>query len=153
MAVCGSGSLYYQYLFFFGQVVGFEQNGDNLILNLAADGGSMNFGRLQAVTGTIIGPAHATLPAGAVLEMKVMDVTEGAPGTQIGGVLKAISTLPFDFEANYNPRDIVSGNTYALDVTIQDKQGNNLYQNSLTYLVLTQGNPTYNVVAVVEAVK
>ncbi|MFC1975192.1 YbaY family lipoprotein [Chloroflexota bacterium] len=152
MAVCGPGSLYYQYLFFFGQVVGYEQNGHNLVLSLAADGGSMNFSKLQAVTGTIIGPVDATLPAGATLDVKVMDVTEGAPGTQIGGVLQDITTFPIEFEADYNPRAVVPSNIYALNVTVQDGQGNTLYQNT-PYPTLTQGNPTFSVLVVVESMK
>jgi hypothetical protein len=38
-------------------------------------------------------------------------------------------------------------------VAIQDRRGNLLYQTSQPYPVLTQGNPTYRVVVIVEAAK
>jgi heat shock protein HslJ/LysM repeat protein len=152
MAKCGSSELDQQYLRLLDQVVGYEQNEDNLVLNLADDGGRMNFSRLQAVTGIVVGPVNATLPAGATLEVKVMDVTE-APGTQIEGVLQESITFPIDFEVAYPPQAVIPDHVYALEVGIQDKQGNTLYQNSRTYLVLTQGHPKYNVVVSVKAVK
>ena len=151
-AKCGSSSLDQQYLSLLGQVVGYEQNGNNLALNLAADGGRMNFSSLQAVTGIIVGPVNATLPAGATLEVKVMDVTE-TPGTQVEGILQEIVTFPINFEVDYPPQAVIPDHVYALEVSIQDEQGNTLYQNSRTNLVLTQGHPKYNVVVSVKAMK
>jgi uncharacterized lipoprotein YbaY len=112
----------------------------------------MNFSRLQAVTGIVVGPVNATLPAGATLEVKVMDVTK-TPGTQIGGVLQEIITFSINFEVDYPPQAVIPSNVYALEVGIQDERGNTLYQNPRTYLVLTQGHPKYNVVVSVKSVK
>lgn len=149
-AKCQAGSLYNQYLALLRRVVAYAPDRDKLVLNLAANGGSMNFNKLHAVTGTIIGPVGATLPAGAMLEVKVMDVTAGPPGVQMGGVLKDIGALPVDFEAVYNPQAVAPDNAYTLEVTIKDQQGNLLYQNHESYPVLTRGNPTYKIVVMIE---
>jgi hypothetical protein len=53
-----------------------------------------------------------------------MDVTQGTPGTQVGGVLRDVTQFPIEFEATCHAPAIDPQNTYALEVTIKDKEGN-----------------------------
>ncbi|MFQ5812502.1 MAG: META domain-containing protein [Anaerolineae bacterium] len=150
LAECGPSSQYDEYISLLGQVATYERKGDTLILNLMADSGSMTFSKLYAVTGKIVAPAEATLPEKAQVEVKVMDVTQGTPGTQVGGVLRDVTQFPIEFEATYYPPAVQPDNTYVLEVTIKDKDGNPLFTNTQAYPVLTQGNPTYHVEVMVE---
>jgi len=150
LAECGPGSLYNQYLNLLGQAVTYVREGDTLTLNLTADGGDMKFSKLHAVTGQVVTQGEATLPEGARLEVKVMDVTQGTPGTQVGGVLRDVTQFPMEFEATYHAPAIDPQNIYALQVTIKDKEGNSLYTNTQAYNVLTQDNPTYHIEVMVE---
>jgi len=150
---CGPGSLYNQYLDLLSQVVTYVREGDILSLNLKYDSGDMRFGKLYAVTGQVVAQGEAALPEGAELGVKVMDVTQGTPGTQVGGVLRGgVIQFPIEFEATYHAPAIDSQNTYALKVTIKDKEGNLLFTNTQAYHVLTQDNPTYHVEVMVEQV-
>jgi heat shock protein HslJ len=148
LAECGPSSQYDEYISLLGQVAAYERKGDTLILNLTADSGSMTFSKLYAVTGRIVAPAEATLPEGAQMEVKVMD----AAGTQVGGVLRDVTQFPIEFEATYYPPAIQPDNTYILEVTIKDKDGDPLFTNTQAYLVLTQGYPTYHIEVMVEPV-
>jgi uncharacterized lipoprotein YbaY len=150
LAECGPSSQHDEYINLLGQVVTYVREGDSLSLNLKYDSGDMRFSKLHAVTGQVIAPEGATLPEGAKLEVKVMDVTQGTPGTQVGGVLREVTQFPIEFEAPYHAPDIDLQNTYALNVTVKDKEGNLLYTNTQAYNVLTQGNPTYHVKVMVE---
>lgn len=151
---CEPGSLYNEYLRLLGDVRTFVREGDNLFLNLVADAGNMNFSKLQAVTGRIVGPEGATLPEGAEVEIRVDDVSlADAEATQVGGqtIFDAIQ-FPINFEATYNAETIEERNTYAIQVRISDSKGKLLFINTLAYNVLTQGNPTYDVEVMVEPV-
>jgi uncharacterized lipoprotein YbaY len=154
LAECGPGSLHNEYLSLLGQVVTYVREGDNLYLNLVADAGNMEFSKLQAVSGRVVGPEGATLPEGAQVEVKVEDVSlADAPATQVGGqLIFDARRFPIDFEATFNPQAIQPNHTYGLGVTIRDSQGKLLFTNTTAYNVLTQGNPTYNVEVVVEPV-
>jgi uncharacterized lipoprotein YbaY/LysM repeat protein len=154
LAECGPGSLYNEYLRLLGQVATYVLDGDNLVLNLAADAGNMNFSKLQAVTGRIVAPEGSTFPEGAEVEVKVSDVSlADAPATQIGGqTIFDARQFPINFEATYNTQAIDPRHTYGLGVRITDSQGKLLFINTTAYNVLTQGNPTYDVEVVVEPV-
>ncbi len=152
-AICGPSSLHKPYVQFFDEVAEYARDGDNLVLNLMADGGELTFGKLNAVSGTVIGPPNTRLPVGSVLETKVIDLTNGAPGIEIGGAVRGVSVFPINFEAPFKPQAVDPQHSYELTVTIKDAQGNALYQNSQPYPVLTQDYPIYNLVVVVEAVE
>lgn len=147
LAMCGPQSLSDQYLSLLGQVATYVQEGDKLVLNLMADGGNMHFSQLHAVTGKITTQGEATLPAGSISEVKVMDDTN----TQMGGEHKDVTGFPIDFEANYNVAAVDPNRAYSLDISIKDSQGNVLFVNKQSYNVLTQGNPTYDLEVMVEA--
>ena len=136
---------------FFDEVAGYRRDGDNLVLILAAGGGELTFGKLNAVSGTVIGPANTRLPVGSELETKVMDITAGAPGLEIGGAVQDVSVFPINFEAPFKPQGVDPQHQYELLVKIKDAQGQTLYQNNQPYPILTQGYPIYNLVVVVEA--
>jgi uncharacterized lipoprotein YbaY len=152
-AICGPNSLHKPYLQFFDEVAEYVRDGDNLVLSLMADGGELTFGKLNAVSGTVIGPPGTRLPVGSLLETKVMDITDGSPGTEIGGSARNVSVFPINFETPFKPQAVDPQHSYELTVTVKDAQGNALYQNNQLYPVLTQGFPVYNLVVVVEAME
>ncbi|MCB0196225.1 MAG: YbaY family lipoprotein [Anaerolineae bacterium] len=151
---CGPDSLYNDYLRLLGDVRTFVRNGDNLVLNLMADAGNMNFAKLQAVTGRIVAPEGSTLPEGSQVEIRVDDVSlADAAATQIGGEMIMDATqFPINFEASYDAQAIDERYTYAVQVRISDSEGKLLFINTQAYNVLTRGNPTYDVEVMVEPV-
>lgn len=82
-----------------------------------------------------------------------MDITNGAPGIDIGGAVRDVSVFPINFETPFKPQAVDPQHSYELTATIKDAQGNALYQNSQPYPVLTKDYPIYNLVVVVEAVE
>ena len=109
---------------------------------------------MQAVTGHIVGPEGATLPEGAKVEIRVDDVSlADAPAKQIGGqIILDATQFPIKFEAPYDASAIDPRFTYGLTVRITDANDKLLYINTQAYNVITQGNPTYNVEVMVDAV-
>jgi uncharacterized lipoprotein YbaY/heat shock protein HslJ len=154
MAECGPQSLMDQYINLLAQVVTYEREGEVFILNLKDDGGSMVFGKLNAVTGQVVAERNLPLPEGSKLEVKVMDVSlADAPATQVGGqIIADVMQLPIPFEAPFNAEEIQENHEYALDVTITDPDTNLLFRNTQAYPVITRDNPTYNVQVTVEDV-
>jgi uncharacterized lipoprotein YbaY/heat shock protein HslJ len=154
LAECGPESLYDEYLGLLDHVAAYIQEGDRLTLNLWADGGSMNFTKLHAVTGQVMGPEDELLPDGALIEVKVNDISRmDVEAVQVGGqTIADVKRFPIAFEAPYDSQAIDPRYTYAVKVTIRDRQGNLLYINPQADLVLTRDNPTYDVRVSVEKV-
>jgi heat shock protein HslJ len=147
LAECEDGSLYNEYINRLGYVVTFVHQGDQLYLNMWADGGDLVFRRLHAVTGTIVAPG---LEQAAEVEARIVDTA----GVQVGGSLRAdVSQFPHDFEAPYYPPSVQPDETYLLEVTVRDESGNPIYVNTQEYPVITQGNPTYHLEVLVEPVE
>lgn len=144
-AACRAGSREQQFVQLLGQVASFRLEGTTLHLNLAMDAGSMVFTRFNAVTGRIVGPSGATLPAGATAEVMILDPS----GRQVGGWL-GNAQLPMAFEAPYDPANLDLASTYTLDVTIKDAQKRPIFRGTRAYPVVTRGNPTYHLDVAVE---
>ncbi|MFC1929837.1 YbaY family lipoprotein [Chloroflexota bacterium] len=96
------------------------------------------------VTGTITYREKIALPAGAIVEIKLLDISkQGAPAVAIGE--QVITTtgqqVPFSFEIKYNPATIDSRYTYAVRATIT-VDGKLRFTSDTTYPVITRGNPS-----------
>lgn len=89
---------------------------------------------------------RSALPADAVLEVKLLDVSlADAPAKVLA--TRRISPgrqVPIDFTLLYDPRQIVPSNSYALQARVL--QGSQLlFINTERYAVLTRGAPSDNI--------
>jgi putative lipoprotein len=96
------------------------------------------------ITGTITYREKIALPAGAIVEVKLLDISkQDTPAVTIGE--QVITTtgqqVPFSFEINYNPATIDPRYTYAVRATIT-VDGKLRFTSDTTYPVITQGNPS-----------
>ncbi|MFC2032283.1 YbaY family lipoprotein [Chloroflexota bacterium] len=96
------------------------------------------------VTGTVTYREKIALPTGAIVEVKLLDISkQDAPSVTIGE--QVITTtgqqVPFSFEIEYNPATIDSRYTYAVRATIT-VDGKLRFTSDTTYPVITLGNPS-----------
>jgi heat shock protein HslJ len=126
-----------------------------LIFSLAAcqaNSPDNSAGPAGAVTGSVTYAARIALPADAVVKVAVVDVTGGA-NTVLGS--QAISTdgnqAPIPFEVGYTTAAINQTHDYAVGATIEDGAGTVLFETATTIPVITQGNPSQDVVVTVVA--
>lgn len=147
LAECGKGSLYNTYLRLLHDVRTFIRSGDQLYLNLMADGGNMEFSKFHAVTGVITVSDGAAMPEGATVEVKINDVSlQDAPATQVGGqTIYDAKHFPVHFEATYHAPSIIPQHTYGAQVRILDAEGRTVFINTSAVDVLTRGNATYDI--------
>ncbi len=114
-------------------------------LVLAACGGSSSSAE---VTGTIILPEGATVPAGATITVKVEDTSMAdAAATTIGEqtIEGNGQGSPISFAVAYDPADIEDNHTYTMRVRIEDADGSLLFINDTSIPVITRGSPTQDV--------
>ena len=162
MAFCGEESLDAQYLEMLGNVATFVMDGHDLVLNLKADAGNMIFAEGDGMADDMDGEAFVTgtatylqriaLQDDAVLTVQVQDVSlQDVAATVMGEDSYATegAQVPLPFEVPYDPAMIEDGHTYALSVRITDADDNLLYINDTRIPVITNGNPTEDVEAMV----
>lgn len=116
------------------------------VLALVACGGSSSEAE---VTGTIILPDGATVPAGATISVKVEDTSlADAPATVIGEqtIEGEGQESPIEFAVPYDPADIQDNHMYGMNVRIEDENGSLLFINDTHIPVITGGAPTEDVV-------
>ena len=95
-----------------------------------------------SVTGTLTYRESAALPPGAVVKIRLEDVSiADAPSVLIAErVIANPGQIPIPFEIGYDPARIDDRRSYALQATIT--QGDTLlFINDTVYSVLTWGNP------------
>ena len=96
------------------------------------------------VTGTIAYRERMALPADAVIEVSLSDVTEPGEGAKaVGGVRVKPEgrQVPIPFELRFNPGTIVDSHIYVLRAAIRSG-GRMIFATDDAYPVLTQGKPT-----------
>ncbi len=101
------------------------------------------------VTGTVTYLQRIALPPGAVVEVKLLDVSRaGAPAVTIAeqSIRPAGRQVPFAFELRYDPQRVEARGRYAIRVRILEGAGL-LFTNTEAYPVITGGHP--NVVEVI----
>ena len=99
-------------------------------------------GDRNAVTGTITFDGDQTIPAGAVMEVQLRDVSYlDAPAPLIASqTIDDPGRFPVDFAVPYEPGDIDPRAVYGLQVsvTLNDRL---IFINDTAFDVLTRGNP------------
>lgn len=96
------------------------------------------------VTGTVAYRERITLPADAVVEVRLFDVSRqdvAAPVIAETTVVPAGRRVPIPFELRYDPGKIEATRTYALRATISSA-GRMIFTTTTSYPVITQGHPT-----------
>ena len=96
------------------------------------------------VTGTVAYLEKIALPAGAIVEIRLLDISkQDAPAASIGEQVITTSgqQVPFAFEIKYNPATIDPRYTYAVRANIR-VDGKLWFTTDTTYAVITQGKPS-----------
>ena len=94
----------------------------------------------DTVQGTAIYRERIALPPGAILEVRLEDVSlADAPAVEIGSVrLEDPGSPPFEFAMGYDPESIDPRHSYVVRATIR-AQGRLLFTTDTAYPVLTRG--------------
>ncbi|HZY41981.1 MAG TPA: YbaY family lipoprotein, partial [Anaerolineae bacterium] len=107
---------------------------------------------LAVLTGTVTYPASARLPAAAVLDVQLHDVTT-SPALVIAAQSAAVTgrSAPLSYTLKYDPTLIDPKHTYAINARLL-VDGRPLYINPISATVQTQGKPATGLALPVEAV-
>jgi len=104
---------------------------------------------MAAVSGTIVLPAGAVIPAGATWTIEIQDVTLADASADVIGEVTADVADPaatvIPFEVEYDPALIDEAATYALQVSIQDATSALLFASDTMTPIITAGAPTSGV--------
>jgi putative lipoprotein len=112
--------------------------------------------RMQAaVTGTVTYRERIALPADAVVNVQLQDVSlADAPAMVVG--VQVIETegkqVPIPYKVEYDSDAIVENHSYAVRAEIRDGTGKLLFTTTSVHPVITRGNPTKDVEIVVQKV-
>ena len=128
-----------------------------LILGLAlsACAGEQANNPQAAVTGEVIKLDAAMLPPGAVVEVKLLDVSrQDVEAVEISTFTTELGDdqLPVGFELPYDPEAIQPQAIYTVRAVVRDADGNLLYTSTKAITVITEGAPVRNVEVIVEPV-
>lgn len=106
------------------------------------------------LTGVLTYNEALLLPAGAVAEIKLVDITiEDAPALEVQKVtIPNPGQKPIPFGLPYYPSAIIESRIYALRAEIRDENGDMMFINSIDYLVITQGRPISGITLVLDYV-
>ncbi|HET9484661.1 MAG TPA: YbaY family lipoprotein [Xanthomonadales bacterium] len=105
----------------------------------------------NAVSGMVIADAPAALAPGATLTVRLLDVTRADGETiLIATQTFPISAIPAEFTLPYDPAQVNSIRTFAIDATVMD-QGVARYVSQGRVGVLTQGKPNHANIRLAEA--
>lgn len=99
---------------------------------------------IATVTGTVAYRERIALTPNAVIEVKLLDVSRAdAPAITIGEqVIENPGQVPVSFEVEYDPADIDSRFTYAVQARITEN-GELAFITDTRYSVITLGSPTH----------
>ena len=105
----------------------------------------------NAVTGMVIADQPSQLAPGATLTVRLLDVTRADGETiLISNQTFPITAIPAQFTLPYDPAQISSIRTFAIDATVMD-QGVARYVSQGRVGVLTQGKPSHANIRLAEA--
>jgi putative lipoprotein len=106
------------------------------------------------LTGILTYSEDLLLPAGAVAEVRLVDVTiEEAPELEIQKVvIPNPGQKPIPFGVPYYPSTIIDTRSYALRAEVRDQNGDIMFVNSVDYPVITQGRPVQGITLLLEYV-
>jgi putative lipoprotein len=114
-----------------------------LVLMMIA-GVSLAGGEPSSVTGTVTYRERMALTPGAVVEVKLLDVSiaDASAKTVASQTIKPEHQVPIPFELVYDPAEIDARFTYAVRATIRDRD-QLLFTTDRSYRVLTRGSPNH----------
>jgi putative lipoprotein len=101
-----------------------------------------------SVTGEVTYRERIALPDDAVVTVQIQDISlMGVAATVIGEqVIEAGGDqTPFPYEVEYNEDEIIENHTYSMSARITDGEGKLLFISDTANLVITNGNPTSDV--------
>ncbi len=117
------------------------------LLVLSGCGGSSE----AAVTGEVTYRERIALPDDAVVTVQIQDISLMDVAAEIMGK-QVIETdgdqVPIPYEVEYNKDDIVDNHTYSVSARITDGGGKLLFISDTANLVISNGNPTSDVLIV-----
>jgi putative lipoprotein len=103
------------------------------------------------VTGEVTYRERIALPDDAVVTVQIQDISLMDVAAEIMGE-QVIETdgaqVPIPYEVDYNEDDIVDNHTYSVSARITDGGGKLLFISDTANLVITNGNPTTDVLIV-----
>lgn len=104
------------------------------------------------VSGTVTYRERVALPADAVIDVVIVDVTGGA-NSVVGSqqIMSDGNQVPIAFEAAYATADINPEHDYTVGATIQDGAGKVIFETAESVPVLTKGHPFQDVTVTVVA--
>jgi putative lipoprotein len=98
--------------------------------------------RQPMVTGTVVYMQKIALPPNAAIEIKMQDISAGAPKTVAETVFApAGKQVPIPFQLSYNPADINQAHTYQVLANI-NVNGKPMFVTNTPLHVVTQGAPS-----------
>lgn len=113
-------------------------------LNLFDGSGNLLLVYDAVLMGNIFNPSETELPEGAVVFIRLSDISLADAESQpiAEQVITDITQFPIPYIVSYNPKEIVQSHTYAVGVRVEDGAGNLLLINPVAYHVITAGNPS-----------
>jgi len=113
-------------------------------LNMFDSSGKLLLVYDAVVMGSIVAPDGIELPEGAIVYVRLNDVSLADAEAQLIAeqVITGVTQFPIPYLVNYNPKQIVENHTYAISVRIEDESENLLFINPTAYHVITGGNPS-----------
>ncbi len=124
----------------------------NGLLTITTADGSPALTFAPAVGGELTYKARIALPETAQVIITLEDVSKGDSSAQVIGqtIMKAPVGPPIPFAVTYNLKDIDPERTYAVRAQIKDANGALLFTSDQAYHVITQGNPSYVTIELVQ---
>ena len=105
------------------------------------------------LNGTVTYVARIALPPGAVVRVRVEDVSDAPARVVSEQTFEATREVPIPFALAYNPATIDVRHRYAVRAEIRDAAGALLWATTTATPVFTQGGPIDGVEVVVEQVR
>lgn len=164
MAFCGEESLDVQYTTLLSNIVAGGPDGSGgFALETAGGAERMNFrnggeapadGAMEVtpaeVTGEIVYKERIALPEDAIVKVQIQNISlADAPAQVIGEQIYVTEgkQVPLPFAVPYNPADIEENIMYGLSIRIEAADGTLLFINDTAIPVITNDNPTSDIVA------
>jgi putative lipoprotein len=114
----------------------------NQQLNLFDSAGNLALVYNASVRGRVVALEGRELPEGAVVFVQLTDVSlaDAEENLIAEQVITDAIEFPIPFVIIYDPKEIMPGNTYAIQVRVEDSSGNLYFSNTTTNLVISGEN-------------
>ncbi len=157
-AACPPGSLERRFVTQLNNIDSFFWRGDVLYLQIKVDSGTMRFTevlREARVTGTVTYRQRIALPADAIVNVQLQDVSRAdAPAIVLGQqtIVAGGRQVPFAFEIPYDPSRIPANATVVVRATIM-AAGRLMFTTATVQRVITGGHASEGIEIVLQQVR